>query len=112
VHVKGYLIQFVRGFERLVIMPPVPQLLQGGLSFGFTAPSYRAGGSLDGDVTISDKLRVLYGFEAFHEWFNNNTQRSRQGAGQEVTFFGPYNSTSAFACPREADWSGAPMARR
>ena len=108
VSVKGYLIQFVRGFDRLNILPPVPGLLQGGLTFGVDLATYRAGGSLDSDITLSDRFRVLYGVEAFHEWLPDNTSQSRQGPGREVRFFGPSDfGRLPFSCPIDADWDAA-----
>ncbi len=105
VSVKGYYIQFVRAWDPILVLMPVPGLLEGGLAFRADASVFRAGGSIDGDVEISDKVRLLYGAEAFHEWVPDNTERSRQGPGVETYFYGPYNLGSLpLVCPRTAQW--------
>jgi outer membrane receptor protein involved in Fe transport len=106
VSIKSYLIQFVRGFDRLVVLPPVAGLLQGGLAFEADFDTYRAGGNLDGDFALTEKLRMLYGFEAFHEWLPDDTEQSRQGPGSEATFFGPSHFKSVpFPCPLTGTWN-------
>jgi len=106
ISLKTYFIQFVRGFEHLVILPPVAGLLQGGLAFGVDLATYKAGASLDGDWAYSDRLRVLYGLEAFHEWLPDDTSLSRQGEGHETRFFGPSNfNLLPFGCPRTGKWN-------
>jgi outer membrane receptor protein involved in Fe transport len=105
---KAYFIQFVRGFEHLTVLPPVAGLLQGGLAFGFDVTTYRAGASIDGDAMLGDKLKVLYGVEAFHEWLPDDTTDSRQGEGRQATFFGPENyDLLPVLCPRTAMWSAS-----
>src|SRR5262249_18932646 len=83
---KGYFIQFVREFDPLNILEPIPQLLEGGLAFGADLTNYRAGATVDGDVQLADGVRLIYGAEAFHEWLPDTTVGSRQGAGVEATF--------------------------
>jgi outer membrane receptor protein involved in Fe transport len=106
---KATLIQFVRIFEPIQILAAVPSLLEGGLSFQVDASTYRAGGSIDGDIEVSSKFRVLYGGEALHEWIPDTTTPggSRQGAGAEVLFWGPFDhSKLPLPCPRDGDWNG------
>ncbi len=87
--VKAYAVQFVRRFV-LTVLPPTESLLEGGLGFTFDGTNYRTGTSVDGDVELPKNARLLYGFEAFHEWFPDRTTGSRQGEGIESTFQGPY----------------------
>lgn len=104
---KAYFIQFVRDFDPLTILNPIPQLLEGGLAFEADFTNYRTGGSVDGDVQLADNLRLLYGAEAFHEWVPDRTTESRQGAGTQSVFWGPYNlNVLPLACPRTATWDG------
>jgi outer membrane receptor protein involved in Fe transport len=106
VNFKGYLVQFVRSFDQLGILAPIPGLLEGGLSFKFDATTYRVGGAFDGDVELPANIRLNYGAEAFNEFALNNTERSRQGEGIEATFIGPYNlGRLPLPCPREPDIS-------
>ena len=79
--VKGYFIQFVRDFDPLIVLMPVPGVIEGGLTFIMKNRIYRAGGSIDGDVEVGERTRLLYGFEAFHEWLANDVARSREGQG-------------------------------
>jgi outer membrane receptor protein involved in Fe transport len=110
-NVKAYFVQFVRGFDRLLVLPPVPELVPGGLTFKIDFTTYRAGGGYDGDVQLTDSLRMLYGFEAFHEWIPADDTDSRQGTGRQATFFGPSNLRRLpFACPLDADWDAAAQA--
>ncbi len=103
---KAYFIQFVRHFDPLMVLMPVPGVIEGGLAFVAQNDVYRAGGSVDGDVELSDRLRVLYGFEAFHEWLANNVDRSREGRGTEGYFLSPYDlGKIPFACPRTGSWN-------
>lgn len=103
---KTYFIQFVRDFKPIAIQP-ASTLIPGGLAFEVNADTYRAGGSVDGDIELTSKLRVLYGAEAFHEWLPDNTRNSRQGAGAEAFFWGPYdNARLPLPCPHSAQWSG------
>jgi outer membrane receptor protein involved in Fe transport len=105
VNVKGYLIQFLRDFDPLIVLPPTPGLLEGGLAFTALITGYRAGGSVDGDLELGSQLRLLYGFESFHEWMVDSTKGSREGAGLEATFLSPYDlGRLPFACPRTASW--------
>ncbi len=104
VNLKGYVVQFVRSFDQLGILAPLPGLLEGGLSFKFDATTYRAGGAFDGDFELPANLRMNYGFEAFREIAPINTERSRQGDGIEATFIGPHDlSRLPLPCPREPD---------
>jgi len=104
---KAYFIQFVRQFDPLTILNPIPQLLEGGLGFQADLTNYRTGASLDGDVQLGDNIRLLYGGEAFHEWLPDSTVDSRQGAGVEAVFWGPYNlNVLPLSCPRTAMWDG------
>jgi outer membrane receptor protein involved in Fe transport len=107
---KGYFIQLVREFQPLLVLNPVPQLLEGGLGFAADLTSYRAGATFDGDVELARNVRLVYGAEGFHEWLPDTTERSRQGAGVEAVFFGPYNNALLpLPCPRTARWDPATM---
>lgn len=104
INLKGYGIQFVRSFDHLGILAPVPGLLEGGLAFKFNATTYRVGTALDGDVELPRGLRLQYGTELFSEFALNDVKRSRQGDGIEATFFAPYNlSQLPLPCPLEID---------
>jgi outer membrane receptor protein involved in Fe transport len=106
--VKAYFIHFANHFDPLVVLRPTPGLVEGGLSFVVHADTFRAGGSYDGDVQVNDWLRVLYGAEAFHEWFADNTDGSREGAGTQSDFYSPYNLAQLpFACPLQGAWDPA-----
>jgi outer membrane receptor protein involved in Fe transport len=99
----GYMIQFVRGFQPLGVLQP-SAALPGGLAFASDLTSYRGGGAFDGDVELAKQFRVLYGAEAFHEWKPVDTDRSRQGAGNQSDFPAPYDLTRLpILCPREYD---------
>ena len=104
---RGYLVEFVRDFKHLQILQPIPVLLEGGLAFRFDATSYRAGSTVDGDLDLGRRLRLLYGFEGFHEWLGTTTERSRQGEGVEATFEAPYRlERIPLPCPRRPDGEG------
>jgi outer membrane receptor protein involved in Fe transport len=101
--VRGYLQQFVRGFEPLQVLSAQP-LLPGGLSFKADLTSYRYGGAFDGDVALASGLRVLYGAEAFHEWKPDSVSGSLQGTGTPSVLTGPYDpSRLPLPCPRTYD---------
>ena len=100
---RTYAIQFVRGFQPLQVLAP-SALVQGGLAFKSDLTAYRAGTAVDGDIELSQKARVLYGAEAFHEWKPINTVRSRQGEGTESELLAPYNLDRVpLLCPRKFD---------
>ena len=100
---RAYLMQYVRGFEPLQVLAP-SSLIQGGLSFDVQLNSYRAGSGIDGDVELTNKLRLLYGAEAFNEWKTDNTTSSIQGAGTQSTLPAPYDLTRLpLLCPRGYD---------
>lgn len=104
VNVKAYAMQFVRDFEQLGILAPLPGLLEGGLAFRFDSTTYRLGGALEGDVELPRGLRLQYGAEGFSEFAMNDVTRSRQGDGIEATFIGPYELTRLpLPCPMEID---------
>jgi outer membrane receptor protein involved in Fe transport len=104
---RAYVVQFVRDFKHLQILQPIPVLLEGGLAFQFDATSYRTGTNIDGDLELPADLRLLYGFEAFHEWLGTTTERSRQGEGVEATFDAPYLlERIPLPCPRRPNGSG------
>ncbi len=103
---KAYVIQFVREFEPLQVLDPIPQLLEGGLSFNANFTNYRVGTSVDGDAELSPKLRLIYGGEAFHEWLPDNTSTSLGGAGVQTDFQAPYDlNLLPLLCPRSAVWN-------
>ncbi len=98
---KSYIIEFDRSYEHLAILSP-STLLEGGLSFSFDSRSYRTGLSLDGDIEVSKRIRMLYGAEIFREWIPDNISQSRQGPGREAVVIGPYDlSRLPLPCPRE-----------
>jgi outer membrane receptor protein involved in Fe transport len=100
---RAYAQEFVRTFAPLQVLAP-STLIQGGLAFETNPTSYRAGAQLDGDVEAADKLRIVYGAEAFHEWKPIDPDRSRQGAGTQTTFLSPYDlSRLPILCPRSYD---------
>jgi outer membrane receptor protein involved in Fe transport len=104
--IKLYLTQFVRDFDHLGILAP-SAAVEGGLAFRFDATSYRAGGIYDGDISLPAKLHLLYGAEAFHEWFTNDDSASRQGKGISAEFLAPYNlDLLPVPCPRRPDGIG------
>jgi outer membrane receptor protein involved in Fe transport len=107
VSLKAYGIQFVRELNQLPVLAP-SSTIQGGLSFSGSATTYRAGGSIDGDVELGRQVRVLYGGEGFAEWLPANTSRSLQGTGTEATFPGPYNlGLLPLLCPRRPEADGS-----
>lgn len=104
IKLQAYGAQFQRKFDHLGILAPIPGLLEGGLSFGMDATSYRTGGAIEGDYELPGNLRLQYGAEAFREFALNDVTRSRQGDGIEATFIGPYNlDRLPLPCPRELD---------
>jgi outer membrane receptor protein involved in Fe transport len=105
--VRGYVQQFVRGFEPLQILSS-SSALQGGLSFKADLTSYRTGGAFDGDVELTPKTRVLYGAEAFHEWKPDRSSGSLQGSGTPFTLVSPAPGLVPLPCPRDA--MGQPVA--
>ncbi|HMG51988.1 MAG TPA: TonB-dependent receptor, partial [Kofleriaceae bacterium] len=99
--VRGYALQFVRGFEPLQVLAARAVILPGGLSFKADLTSYRAGGALDGDVELNPQTRVLYGAEAFREWKPEDTTGSLQGSGTAFELTGPYDPRRVpLPCPR------------
>lgn len=110
---RGYLQQFVRGFEPLQVLSP-SSTLPGGLAFQADLTSYRLGAALDGDVELSPKVRMLYGAEVFREWKPDNTTNSLQGDGTQSQLLAPYDLTRIpLLCPRTLDTTtggpGAPV---
>ena len=104
---RAYFIQFVREFVPLLGGMPSP-LLAEGVAFSTSPGGYRAGGSIDGDSQVSERMRVLYGLEVFHEWVPDSTSRSRQGGGAEMTFVAPSDvSVLPFPCPESGMWNAA-----
>lgn len=104
---RGYLMQFVRGFEPLQVLAP-SSLLQGGLSFQVDLTAYRFGGAVDGDVEVTPKVRVLYGVEAFNEFKIDNVTTARGGDGTQSTLPAPYDLTRLpLLCPRTYDQTKA-----
>jgi outer membrane receptor protein involved in Fe transport len=100
---RAYLIQFVRGFDPLQVLAP-SQGIQGGLAFAADLTNYRVGGAFDGDYELSQKLRVLYGAEAFREWKPDTVTQSRQGPGTQSEIQAPYNLDAVpLLCPRIFD---------
>ncbi|MBI4508817.1 MAG: TonB-dependent receptor [Deltaproteobacteria bacterium] len=103
--VRAYFVQYIRHFGPIVIVAPIKGLLEGGLVFEGAPINYRAGGTFDGDLEIGTTSRLLYGFEAFHEWMPSDITKSRQGAGIETYFYGPYDySRMPLPCPLSATW--------
>ncbi len=102
---KVYANQFVRDMPQIQVLAPIEGLLEGGLAFGANLTSYRVGGAVDGDAELGGNARVLYGFEAFHEWVPSDIEHSRQSTeGLEATFVGPYQlERLPLPCPRERD---------
>lgn len=96
--VRGYLQQFIRGFEPLQVL--AAQAVPGGLSFKADLTSYRTGGAFDGDVEATPQIRVLYGAEAFREWKPDPASGSLQGSGTPFQLISPDASLVPLACPR------------
>jgi len=105
--VRGYLQQFVRGFEPLQVLA-ASTLIHGGLSFKADLTSYRTGGALDGDVELTPQVRMLYGAEAFREWKPDMTSASLQGSGTPFELSSPSPTLVPLPCPRDA--MGQPVA--
>ncbi len=100
---RAYAVEFLRDFAAFSAFAP-SALLEGGLGFEFDATSYRSGVTIDADISFDGKLRVLYGGEAFREWFPDRTTLSRGGAGSEALFNGPLDlNRLPINCPREPD---------
>jgi outer membrane receptor protein involved in Fe transport len=99
--VRGYLQQFVRGFEPLQILS-ASSTVPGGLSFKADLTSYRTGAAFDGDVELSPATRVLYGAEAFREWKPDQRSGSLQGDGTPFTLNSPAPGLVPLLCPRDA----------
>ncbi|HWU85917.1 MAG TPA: TonB-dependent receptor [Kofleriaceae bacterium] len=100
---RGYGIQFVRGFDPLQVLAP-SIAIPGGLAFAANLTSYRVGSALDGDVELGRKARVLYGAEAFHETKIDNATASIQGDGTESEILAPHNpGILPLLCPRIYD---------
>jgi outer membrane receptor protein involved in Fe transport len=101
VSVKGYAVEFLRDFKS-IYSGSANALVEGGLSFAADITAYRGGGQIDGDVELPRNARLLYGVETFHEWAPDRTTRSRQGAGVEAIFRGPYDENRLpVQCPRD-----------
>ncbi len=102
---RAYLVQFVRRWDPIQILPAVDSILPGGLGFSVDSTTYRAGASFDSDIDFGERLRLVYGLEAFREWLPDRTTLSRQGAGAQAVFAGPYNlDLLPIACPHQAEW--------
>lgn len=100
---RGYGIQFVRGFQPLQVLAP-SIAVPGGLAFAADLTSYRLGAALDGDVELGRKARVLYGAEAFREGKLDNVTASIQGDGTQSEIRAPYNpGILPLLCPRIFD---------
>ncbi|MBA3461108.1 MAG: TonB-dependent receptor [Deltaproteobacteria bacterium] len=100
---RGYLQQFVRGFDPLQVLT-ASGLLQGGLSFAVDLTAYRVGTGIDGDIELSKKVRLLYGAEAFNEFKIDNVTQSRQGQGTQSKLPAPYDiNRLPLLCPRTTD---------
>lgn len=99
--VRGYVQQFVRGFEPLQILSP-SATIPGGFSFKADLTSYRTGAAFDGEVELSPRTRVLYGAEAFHEWKPDLSSGSLQGTGTPFTLNSPAPGLVPLPCPRDA----------
>ena len=100
---RGYGIQFVRGFEPLQVLAP-SEAVRGGLAFAADLTSYRLGGALDGDIELGRRARVLYGAEAFHETKADNVTTSIQGEGTQSEIRAPQNlGVLPLLCPRIHD---------
>lgn len=98
---QAYAQEFIRQFHPLAILAP-SSIVPGGLEFNANFSSYRAGGTIDGDVEATQQLRVLYGAEAFHEWNPINSGLSRQGEGTGSNFASPTNlGLLPLLCPRQ-----------
>lgn len=104
IKLQAYLNQFVRDFQHVGVLAPLPGLLEGGLAFKFDATSYRAGGLVEGSVDLPKKLRLQYGVEAFQEFALDDVTSSRQGDGIQADFIGPDDlGRLPLPCPREPD---------
>ncbi len=100
---RGYGIQFVRGFQPLQVLAP-SDAVRGGLAFAADLTSYRVGAALDGDLELGRRARVLYGAEAFHETKADSVAESIQGPGTQSEIRAPINlGTLPLLCPRIFD---------
>jgi outer membrane receptor protein involved in Fe transport len=100
---RGYGIQFVRGFQPLQVLAPSPTI-PGGLAFAADLTSYRVGAAADGDVELGRTARVLYGAEAFHETKTDNAHGTVQGDGTLSEIRAPYDpGILPLLCPRIYD---------
>lgn len=100
---RGYMQEFVRTFQPLVVLTP-SALVPGGLAFAVKLITYRTGGAIDGDIEVSSKTRLLYGAEAFREWKPEDVTESRQGPGTQSNIPAPYDLTRLpLLCPRIYD---------
>jgi len=100
---RGYGIQFVRGFQPLQVITPSPTI-PGGLAFAANLTSYRVGAAADGDVELGRAARVLYGAEAFHETKTDNAHGTVQGDGTLSEIRAPYDpGILPLLCPRIYD---------
>ena len=98
-----YGLQSVRLLTPLQVLPP-SNLIEGGINNIARPVTYKVGGTLDADIALSNSLRLLAGFETYHARWADSTTRSRQGAGIQQTFEGPYNLSQLPFCPRDAEW--------
>ena len=99
---RGYGIQFVRGFGPLQVLAPSPNL-PGGLAFAADMTSYRVGAAADGDIELGRTARLLYGAEVFHET-KSDRATSLQGSGTLSEILAPYDPARLpLLCPRIYD---------
>lgn len=113
VTVKGYVTQFVRDFSSLLInqpqlgpvgsalAPPTAALSGEGTVVDFDGTHYRSGANVDGDIELPANARLLYGVEAFHEWYNNQDGGQIQGDGRLTTL--PVSDPASLNLPCPAD---------
>jgi outer membrane receptor protein involved in Fe transport len=100
--VRGYGIQFSRGFQPLQVLAP-SERVRGGLAFQTDLTSYRVGVAVDGELELGRTARVLYGAETFHER-KPELDASYQGRGSRSEILAPNDLTSLpLLCPRIYD---------
>ena len=103
--IKAFLIQFARRLEPDLVLQPNDVLPQ-GVAFDVPFQPFRAGAAADGDAELPGNVRLLYGFEGYHEWQPNNDAGSRQGRGVQGAF-DTLDDTSLtrlnLPCPRDLD---------